>query len=146
MPNGQYLSGVIGSLMDAINREPRYSQNERVVDLIALCGAAQLLQGLEETLMKSTNRAEIALGLAGMVIAERDDLSAAFELGRQAGLDEAAKHTSVQVALPEMPDPEDCEHLSFDAYSGSQMLAYGRVCAEAQRMMPNGGSETTERR
>lgn len=90
MPNGQYMSGVIGSLMDAIKREPRHSQNERVVDLTALCGAVQMLQGLEETLMKSTNRAEIALGLAGMVIAERDDLSAAFELGRQAGLDEAA--------------------------------------------------------
>jgi hypothetical protein len=97
MPNGQYLSGVIGILMDAINREPRYSQNERVVELSALYGAAQLLLGMEETLMKSTNRAEIALGLAGMVIAERDDLSAAFELGRQAGLDEAERRLAANV-------------------------------------------------
>lgn len=90
MPNGQYLSGVIGSLVHAINSEPRYSPDARVVDLRALCGAVQLLEGMEETLHKATNRAEIALGLAGMVIGERDDLSAAFELGKQAGLDDAA--------------------------------------------------------
>lgn len=38
------------------------------------------------------------------------------------------------VQLPERPEPEDCESLSFDAYSGMQMLAYGRACAEAQRL------------
>ena len=93
---------------------------------------------LEETLLKAENRAEIALGLAGMTIAERDDLSAAFELGRMAGLDDAVPNsvrTDAQVELPERPDPEDCEHLSFDAYSGAQMLEYGRACAEAQRLL-----------
>jgi hypothetical protein len=103
----------------------------------ALARLVHVTHNAEVQAASKASRAEIALGLAGMVIAERDDLSAAFELGRQAGLDEASKHTSVQVALPERPDPEDCEHLSFDAYSGSQMLAYGRVCAEAQRMMSN---------
>lgn len=141
MPNGQYLSGLIGSLHRAIQGEPRYSQSERVVGLSDLCGAVQLLMHLEDTLLKAGNRAEIALGLAGMTIAERDDLSAAFELGRLAGLDDAEKATrpGELVDLPEMPDPEDCEHLSFDAYSGSQMREYGRACAEAQRtlMVPN---------
>jgi hypothetical protein len=33
--------------------------------------------------------------------------------------------------LPERPEPEDCESLSFDAYSGMQMLAYGRTCFDA---------------
>lgn len=43
-----------------------------------------------------------------------------------------------EVQLPERPEPEDCESLSFDAYSGFQMLAYDRACAEAQRLMtPN---------
>jgi len=46
--------------------------------------------------------------------------------------------TSAQVTLPDRPEPEDCESLSFDAYSGMQMLAYGRACAEAQRLLaPN---------
>lgn len=39
-----------------------------------------------------------------------------------------------EVQLPERPEPEDCESLSFDAYSGMQMLAYGRACADAQKM------------
>ena len=39
-----------------------------------------------------------------------------------------------EVQLPERPEPEDCESLPFDAYSGMQMLAYGRACAEAQRL------------
>ena len=30
--------------------------------------------------------------------------------------------------LPARPEPEDCESLSFDAYSGFQMLSYGRAC------------------
>jgi hypothetical protein len=43
--------------------------------------------------------------------------------------------TQDEVQLPERPEPEDCERLPFDAYSGFQMLAYGRECAEAQRLM-----------
>jgi hypothetical protein len=39
-----------------------------------------------------------------------------------------------EVQLPERPEPEVCESLSFDAYSGMQMLAYGRVCADAQKL------------
>lgn len=40
----------------------------------------------------------------------------------------------LDVQLPERPEPEDCESLSFDAYSGMQMLAYGRACADAQKI------------
>ena len=43
--------------------------------------------------------------------------------------------TKDEAQLPELPDPEDCEHLSFDAYSGTQMRAYGRECAEVQRLL-----------
>jgi hypothetical protein len=39
-----------------------------------------------------------------------------------------------EVQLPDRPEPEDCESLSFDAYSGMQMLAYGRACADTQKM------------
>lgn len=47
--------------------------------------------------------------------------------------------TESEIQLPERPEPEDCERLPFDAYSGFQMLAYGRECAEAQRLMVHNG-------
>ena len=37
------------------------------------------------------------------------------------------------IGLPERPEPEDCESLSFDAYSGMQMLSYGRKCFDVGR-------------
>ena len=99
MADAQYTRDVIGRLVAAIHRDPRWSPDERVVSLVDLCSAVQLLQGMGETMQKAIYRAEIGLGLAGMVIAERDDLSAAFELGRQAGLDEAALGHNDQLQL-----------------------------------------------
>lgn len=91
------LERLVMALTDALRREPRYSQDERVVSLADLCEAIQTIRGMDDVMAKAIHRAELGLGLAGMVIAERDDLSAAFELGRHAGLDEAAMGHNVEL-------------------------------------------------
>jgi hypothetical protein len=40
----------------------------------------------------------------------------------------------IEIQLPDRPKPVDCESLPFDAYSGMQMMAYGRACADAQKL------------
>ena len=109
--------------------DPLVGLESAVMDIAdRLHGYAMLHRGMTpESWAMGEGRDEI-IGLRQIVYAQRDliaELEKVIEL----------MQTGAQVELPDRPEPEDCESLSFDAYSGFQMLAYGRECAEAQRLL-----------
>lgn len=65
----------------------------------------------------------------------------------EAGFRTAWQVQMPEVCLPRRPEPEapaNTVGLEWDAYSGIQMLCFGRACAEAQRLVtPNAGNERT---
>lgn len=93
-----------------------------------LNGYAMLHKGMTPEYWAMAEGRDEIIGLRGIASAQRELITALEKVI-------ACMQTGAQVELPERPEPEDCESLSFDAYSGFQMLAYGRACAEAQRLM-----------
>jgi hypothetical protein len=65
---------------------------------------------------------------------DTDDRRRVFEAGFRA----AWQTQMVEVALPKRPEPlapANTVGLEWDAYSGMQMLSFGRECVEAQRLV-----------
>ena len=63
----------------------------------------------------------------------------------EAGFRAAWQTQMVEVSLPRRPEPcapANTIGLGWDAYSGVQMLAFGRACAEAQRLVSSNAKVT----
>ena len=129
------LDGGLSTLTDVLGLE---SASMDIAD--RLHGYAMLHKGMTpESWAMAEGRDEI-IGLRGIASAQRDLITALEKV--IARLEAVQFRPGAPVELPERPEPEDCESLSFDAYSGFQMLAYGRACAEAQRLMvPNASAK-----
>ena len=131
-------AGGLSALTDVLGLE---SAGMDIAD--RLNGYAMLHKGMTpESWAMAEGRDEI-IGLRGIASAQRELIT---ELEKVIACLEAVRFgPGDPVELPERPEPEDCESLSFDAYSGFQMLAYGRACAEAQRLLmtPNAGGNAT---